>query len=147
MTMSRALFALPAACLLVVPAKAQAPKQSPGVPASRIVGAAIDPALVGEWELATVERLGTIEDFGAAVDEMACEFGADGEAHVMLEIEQDQDTMSRERTFRFVTLDGRIVADQGPAVAYEVVAENEIRLTTSDGLVVHLRRSDDLAQR
>ncbi len=146
MTMSRALFALPAACLLVVPAKAQAPRQAPGVPAARIAGAAIDPALVGEWELANVERLGTIEDFGAAVDEMSCEFGADGSAHVMLEIEQDQDTMTRDRTFRFVTLDGRIVADQGPAVSYEVIAENEIRLTTTDGLVVHLRRSDDLAQ-
>ncbi len=147
MAMSRVLFALPAACLLVVPAKAQAPKQAPGVPASRIASASIDPGLVGEWELAAVERLGTIEDFGAAVDEMSCEFGADGEAHVMLEIEQDQDMMARERTFRFVTLDGRIVADQGPAVAYEVIAENEIRLTTPDGLVVQLRRSVDVAQR
>ncbi len=147
MAMSRVLFALPAACMLVVPAKAQAPKQAPGVPAARIAGAAIDPGLVGEWVLATVERHGTIEDFGAEVDDMTCDFGADGSAHVMLEIEQDQDTMTRDRSFHFVTLDGRIVADQGPAVSYEVIDGDEIRLTTPDGLVVHLRRSDDVAQR
>lgn len=138
--MSRALFALPAACLLVVPARAQTAQQSPGVPVSSPFSTAIDPALVGQWELADVERLGAIEDFGAVVDEMNCEFGADGEAHVTLAVEQDRDTMDRERTFRFVTADSRIVADQGPAVAYEILAEDEIRLTTADGLVVRLHR-------
>ena len=138
--MSRALFALPAACLLVVPVKAQTSQQSPGVPISAPFSTAIDPALVGQWELAGVERLGAIEDFGAVVDEMACEFGADGEAHVTLAVEQDRDTMDRERTFRFVTADSRIVADHGPAVAYEILAEDEIRLTTADGLVVRLQR-------
>ena len=149
MTMSRALFALPAACLLVVPvgAKAQS-RQSPGVPMSAPVSAAIDPALVGEWELLEVERLGTIDDFGAAVDEMSVEFSVDGGAHVMLEIEQDRDTMARERTFRFTTLDGRIVPDQGAPVAYEIIGQDDIRLLTPDGLVVHLHRADDsIAQR
>lgn len=144
--MSRALFALPAACMLVVPVKANAQaqkpqRQSPGEPTSS-ASASIDPALVGHWELADVERLGSIEDFGAVVDEMECDFGADGEAHVTLAIEQDSDTMERARTFRFVTADSRIVADQGPAVGYEVIGENDIRLMTSDGLVVHLRRAD-----
>ena len=138
--MSRALFALPAACMLVVPAKAQTAQQSPGVPVSSPFSASIDRALVGQWELADVERLGAIEDFGAAVDEMACEFGADGSAHVLLEVEQDQDTMARERTFQFATAEGRIVPDQGPAVAYEILGEDDIRLTTADGLVVHLHR-------
>ena len=146
--MARALFALPAACMLVVPIKANAQtqrpqRQSPGVPMSAPVAAQIDPALVGTWELADVERLGTIEDFGAAVDEMACAFGADGEAHVTLAIEQDRDTMERERVFRFVTAENRIVADRGPAVGYEVLGPNDIRLVTADGLAVHLRRSDD----
>ena len=139
--MSRALFALPAACMLVVPAKAQTQQFSPGVPVSSPISTAIDPSLVGQWELATVERLGAIEDFGATVDEMACEFSADGQAHVLLEVEQDQDTMERERTFQFATLEGRIVADQGPAVAYEILGADDIRLTTSDGLVVLLHRT------
>ncbi len=149
MTMSRALFALPAACLLVVPMSAQAQsRQSPGVPMSAPVSAAIDPALVGDWELLEVERLGTIDDFGAAVDEMNVEFSVDGGAHIMLEIEQDLDTMARERTFRFTTLDGRIVPDQGAPVAYEIIGQDDIRLVTPDGLVVHLHRTAaDLAQR
>ena len=141
--MSRALFALPAACMLVVPAKAQTTgQQSPGVPVSSPFSASIDQALVGHWELADVERLGAIEDFGAAVDEMACDFGADGRAHVLLEVEQDQDTMARERTFQFVTAEGRIVADQGPAVSYEIIGQDDIRLTTADGLVVTLHRTN-----
>ena len=140
--MSRALFALPAACLLVVPAKAQTQnaRQSPGVPISSPFSTAIDPALVGQWELSNVERLGEIEDFGAVVDEMACEFSVDGEAHVTLAVEQDRDTIDRERSFRFVTAESRIVADHGPAVAYEILAEDEIRLTTADGLVVRMHR-------
>lgn len=149
MTMSRALFALPAACLLVVPvgASAQA-RQSPGVPRSAPVSAAIDPALIGDWELLEVERLGTIDDFGAAVDEMNVEFSVDGGAHVMLEIEQDRDTMASERTFRFTTLDGRIVPDQGAPVGYEIIGQDDIRLMTPDGLVVHLHRAAaDVAQR
>ena len=105
------------------------------------VSAAIDPALIGEWELLEVEELGAIDDFGAAVDEMNVEFSVDGGAHVMLEIEQDQDTMERERTFRFTTLDGRIVPDQGAPVAYEILGQDDIRLTTPDGLVVHLHRA------
>jgi hypothetical protein len=142
MTMSRALFALPAACLLVVPASASAqPRQSPGVPTASPVSASIDQSLVGEWELAEVERLGAIDDFGAAVDEMNVEFGVDGQAHILLEIEQDQDTMARERTFRFTTLDGRIVPDQGAPVSYEIIGQDDIRLLTPDGLVVHLHRT------
>ena len=138
-----ALLTIPAACLLVTPAKAQsspAPRQSATTPSSG-PAAAIDPMLVGNWELDRVERLGEIEDFGVAVDEMECEFGADGEAHVALEVVQDLDTHERDRAFHFVTTAGRIVADQGPEVAYEVVSENELRLTTADGLVVMLRRS------
>ena len=145
--MSRALFALPAACMLVVPVKAhaqQTPQRfSPGVPTSSPVSTEIDPALVGHWELADVERLGTLDDFGAAVDEMECDFGADGQAHVTLAIEQDRDTMDRERSFRFVTADSRIVADRGPMVAYEVMGADDLRLTTADGLVVHLHRTAD----
>ena len=51
--------------------------------------------------------------------------------------------MERERTFRFVTAESRIVADQGPAVAYEVLGPDDIRLVTADGLAVLLHRSDD----
>jgi len=144
MAMSRALFAVPAACLLVAPTqvKAQASQQAPGVPASSPFSTSIDQALIGQWELANVERLGAIEDFGAAVDEMACAFGADGQAVVTLAVEQDQDTMNSNRSFRFVTAGGRIVPDQGPAVAYEVLGEDDIRLTTVDGLVVVMHRAE-----
>lgn len=141
MTMSRALFAVPAACLLVAPTAAQAQQQSPGVPISSPFSASIDESLVGHWELANVERLGAIEDFGAAVDEMECDFSADGTARVLLAVEQDQDTMERERSFHFVTAEGRIVPEQGPAVAYEVLGQDDIRLTTADGLVVLMHRA------
>lgn len=146
--MSRALFALPAACMLVVPMKANAQsskpqRQSAGVQRASPDSNPIDPALVGHWELANVERMGSMETFGASVDDMECEFGADGQAHVTLAVEQDRDTMERERTFRFVTQESRIVADKGPAVAYEVLGPDDIRLVTADGLAVHLRRTED----
>ena len=134
--------------MLVVPVKAHAQssvRYSPGVPTSSPVSTEIDPprwSATGSWPTSSASARWT--DFGASVDDMECDFGADGQAHVTLAIEQDRDTMDRERSFRFVTADSRIVADRGPMVAYEVMGRG--RPPPDDGPTaswVHLHRTAD----
>ena len=102
---------------------------------------AIDPALVGAWELVVVEAEGQMAPFEATVEDMTCEFGADGEASVGLTLDQDADTYTRERTFRFVAADGTIVADGDDRASYEVFGADEMRLTMADGFTARFRRA------
>ena len=101
---------------------------------------AVDPALVGEWTLLKVEANGDIGRFGGEVEQMTCEFEADGSAEVHLAVMQDLDLQEHERTFRFATENGQIVREGGAPVQYEVLGGDLLVLRDPMGLVVQLVR-------
>ena len=136
------LLLLPFAALLALPSVAQTAAAQHAGSAPTTAAPAIDPALVGRWELVEVEDHGALDEFDATVDEMACQFGADGSASVGMTLEQDADTYTRERTFRFVAGGGRILAEGADGASYEMVGPDEVRLTMADGFVARLRRAD-----
>ena len=103
---------------------------------------AIDPWLVGRWELLEVEDEGAMAPFEATVEAMTCQFGADGEGSVGLTLDQDADTYTRERTFRFVAADGSLVTDGTRGATYERLGADELRLTMADGFAARFRRVD-----
>lgn len=136
------LLAPALAALVVFPAAAQSvPAQHAGDPTTAAV-AAVDPAVVGQWEMVEVESEGALNQLATDVEAMACQFGADGEATASMTVTQDADTYTRERVFRFATVDGRIDAEGEADARYEVVGGDELRLTMPDGFTVRLRRTD-----
>lgn len=141
-TMARLLLvALLAFVALPVTAQTVAAQQAASG-ASTQPATAIDPALVGQWELVEVEAEGRMAPFEATVETMTCHFGADGEASVGLTLDQDADTYTRERTFRFVAADGTLLADGQNPATYEVLEGDEMRLTMADGFAARFRRAD-----
>lgn len=140
--MPRFLVAAFAVCLaLPVTAQTAASQQSPDAPVPA-AAAEVDTDLVGRWLLAEVESAGSMETFAVDVKQMACQFGADGEASIGMTFEQDADTYTRERLFRFVTDEGQILSDGAGAAQYELLDSGELRLTMDTGLIVRLRRAD-----
>lgn len=140
--MSRLLAATLAACLaLPVTAQTTSAQQSPDAPAPA-PATEVDASLVGRWLLTEVESTGSMAPFGVQVKQMACHFGSDGEASVGVTFEQDADSYTRERLFRFVTDSGQILADGAGTAQYELLDSGELRLTMEDGLIVRLRRAD-----
>lgn len=103
---------------------------------------AIDPALVGQWELAEVESADALGMQDATVEKLACRFGADGEATVEMVVEQDGEQFSRSRSFRFSAADGQVLVDGVVLGVYEALDGGEIRLALPDGFVARLRRAD-----
>ncbi len=139
--MSRLL--LPAlAALVALPVAAQSVSAHHGGNPSTAAAAAVDPAVVGQWEMIEVESEGVLTALETDVEEMTCHFGADGEAMASMTVTQDAETYTRERAFRFVTTDGRIDAEGDADARYEVVGTDELRLTMADGFAVRLRRTD-----
>ncbi len=127
--------------IIAFPASAQTATAQHAGSSTAAAVPAIDPALVGRWVLTEVEDHGALEAFSATVEAMACQFGADGEASVGVMLEQDADTYTRERAFRFVTADGQILADGADGASYEMIGPDELRLTMNEGLVVRLQRT------
>lgn len=130
-----------AAAVLAVPAAAQSDLE-PGPPAPvAIVSDEVDAALVGEWQLAEVAEAGRLGDLGVEVEEMICEFGAEGTARVEMEMVQDLDPLSHERTFSFETEGGQIMVEGDDPVAYRFLDDGRLEMTTTDGLVVRMVRA------
>lgn len=125
-----------------VPALAQSATAQHSDEKTTAAAPAIDPALVGRWVLVEVENEGSLDAFDATVEAMACHFGSDGEASVGMTLEQDDDSYTRERAFRFVTADGQILADGTAGTTYELIGPDNLRLTMADGFVARLRRAD-----
>ncbi len=84
---------------------------------------------------------GQLGELGVDVEAMVCSFGAEGTASVQMEMVQDLEPLSMERTFDYDTEDGRIVVDGDDPVAYEILEDGRLQMTTSDGMVVRLTRS------
>lgn len=131
-----------AALVLAVPAAAQttAPAPSPVGPAE--AGAPdVDPQLVGAWALDEVAEGGELGQLGVEIEEMTCDFDADGTGRVEMEMVQDRDPITSERTFEFVTDDGRIVVPNDDDVTYRVLTDGRLEMTTAGGTVLRFVRA------
>lgn len=106
------------------------------------VGANVDEAVVGTWELAEVEYGGLMAELGAEIDALVLRIEADGAALVELEVVQDLETMTREDSFNCTAQNGTIQPDDRPAISYEVLNADEIRLTDPEGVVVRMKRAE-----
>ncbi|WP_412068418.1 hypothetical protein [Rubrivirga sp. IMCC43871] len=129
-----------ALALLSAPAIAQASPESGPVEAA-VVADDVDPALVGAWSLDEVVEGGRLAVLGVAVEDMTCAFGAEGTARIEMEMVQDLDPIVRERTFTFQTENGQIVVPDDDAVAYRMLDDGRLEMTTTGGLVVRFVRS------
>ena len=124
------------------PAWAQA-TSTPEPDSTALAQGVVDPVLVGEWTLVEVENEGRMAVFGAEIEEMACTFKAEGEGTVEMTVVQDRETIEADRSFKFETVDGRILVNDAEPIGYAVLETGEVRLSMPDGLVVRLRRADD----
>ena len=131
------LFALTAVAVLAGPVFAQ----SDAEPAPLPEPVALDADLVGEWTLEEVAEAGRLGDLGVAVEAMTCAFSAEGTATVEMEMVQDLDPMSMERTFPYDTEDGRIMVEGDEPVRYQILEDGRLEMATVDGLVVRLVRT------
>ena len=139
----RMLRLLPVAAVLLVafPAAAQ------GTGAGQLLvippmGSDVDQAVVGTWELAEVEDGGLMAELGAEIDALVLRIEADGAALVELEVSQDLETMVREDTFNCTAQNGQIQPDDRAAISYEVLGDDELRLTDPEGVVVRMKRAE-----
>jgi len=134
---------LPAAALLLFafPAVAQGTGATPKMVIPDM-GSSVDQALVGTWELAEVEDGGMMAQLGAEIDALVLRIEADGAALVEMDVIQDLETMTREDTFNCTAQNGEIQPDDRAAISYEVLGEDEIRLTDPEGVIVRMKRTD-----
>ncbi|WP_420455077.1 hypothetical protein [Rubrivirga sp.] len=143
-----------AAALLTVPALAQsdpAPLPEPTAPPVTDVAAepaaeveskaGVDSVLIGAWTLAEVAEGGRLGELGVEVENMTCAFDAAGTAHVQMEMVQDLEPLSHERTFAFETEDGQILVEDDDPVRYQILDDGRLQITTADGLVVRMVRT------
>lgn len=135
-----------AAAVLALPAAAQSDPEpaAPPAPADTAAVAAaddVDAGLVGEWELEEVVEAGRLGEMDVEVEGMTCAFRAEGTARVEMEMVQDLDPLSHERTFAFDTEDGQILVEGDDPVAYRLLADGRLEMRTTDGLVVRLVRT------
>ena len=145
-SLSMRLLAL-AAVVLAVPAVAQsdvAPAPPTEPVASPVLDVAVtsevDAALVGAWTLEEVAEVGRLGDLGVEVEDMTCAFSAEGTATVEMEMVQDLDPLTRERTFEYDTEGGLIVVEGDDPVQYQILEDGRLQMTTTDGLVVRMVR-------
>ena len=132
-----------AVAVLALPALAQSDPE-PGLPAppeAPAETAEVDSALVGAWQLDEVTEGGQLQEMGVEVEGMTCAFGAGGTARVEMEMVQDLDPLSHERTFEFETENGEILIEDDDPVRYRFLADGRLEMTTAGGLVVRLVRS------
>lgn len=133
------------AAVLAVPAVAQSdpePAPPPTTPPATVAEAEdVDAALVGEWKLEEVVEAGRLGEMDVAVEEMTCMFRAEGTARVEMEMVQDLDPLSHERTFSFDTEEGKIMVEGDDPVGYRFLSDGRLEMTTTDGLVVRLVRA------
>ena len=130
-----------AAAVLAVPAVAQSDPEAAPPPPATVAPDEVDAALVGEWELEEVAEAGRLGDLGVEVEEMNCEFRAEGTARVEMEMVQDLDPLSHERTFSFETEGGQIMVEGDDPVAYRFLDDGRLEMTTTDGLVIRMVRA------
>ena len=91
--------------------------------------------------LEEVAEAGRLGDLGVAVEAMTCAFSAEGTATVEMEMVQDLDPMTMERTFPYDTEDGRIMVEGDEPVRYQILEDGRLEMVTGDGLVVRLVRT------
>ena len=142
------LFALTAVAVLAGPVFAQSDAEPAPLPefvappvTDVTVPDTLDADLVGEWTLEEVAEAGRLGDLGVAVEAMTCAFSAEGTATVEMEMVQDLDPMSMERTFPYDTEDGRIMVEGDEPVRYQILEDGRLEMATVDGLVVRLVRT------
>lgn len=138
---------LPAVALLLFafPTLAQGTGTAPQIVIPAIESP-VDQAVVGTWELAEVENGGLMAQLGAEIDALVLRIAADGEALVALEVIQDLETMTKEDSFRCTAQNGLIQPDDRPAISYEVLSEDELRLRDPKGVVVRMKRAESIAE-
>mgnify|MGYP000153274954 CR=1 FL=1 len=93
-------------------------------------------------ELMEVEDGGLMAQLGAEIDALVLRIEADGEALVELAVIQDLETMTKEDTFNCTAQNGQIQPDDRAAISYEVLGEDEIRLTDPEGVIVRMKRTE-----
>lgn len=131
--------ALLAALLLATPVLAQSTPEEPPPAPPPVQAQAIDPSLVGTWELDETVDLGFLGRMDVEVQAMRCVFRADGTADVAMTVEQDQDTTATAKTFGFSTEDGTIVTDtDDQPVRYQILEDGRLEIRDPMGLVVRL---------
>ena len=135
-----------AAAALALPVAAQSdPEPTPPLTAADTAAVAVaedvDAAIVGEWELEEVVEAGHLGEMDVEVEGMTCAFRAEGTARVEMEMVQDLDPLSHERTFAFDTEDGQILVEGDDPVAYRLLSDGRLEMRTTDGLVVRLVRA------
>lgn len=135
------LLSAAVALSFAAPAVAQTAVQDT-LPNLEVAGVSVDQAVVGTWELAEVEDGGLMAELGARIDMLVLRIQADGEALVELEVVQDQETMKKEDSFQCTAQNGTIWPDDRPAISYEVLGQDEIRLKDPKGVVVRMKRAE-----
>lgn len=134
-----------AAVVLAAPAVAQSDPEPAEPIASPIldvtVTSEVDAALVGAWTLEEVAQEGRLGELGVEVEDMRCAFDAQGTATVAMEMVQDLDPLSMERTFEYETEDGLIVVEGDDPVQYQILEDGRLQMTTANGLVVRMVRT------
>ena len=129
---------LPALALLTAtPAFAQASAD----PVPAFVVRSVDAGIVGTWELAEVENAGAMAELGAEIEQLVLRIESDGDATVEMEVVQDRETIEKEDAFHCTTEDGQILRSDRTPIDYEVLSEEEIRLTDPQGIVLRMRRA------
>lgn len=128
---------------LAVPAAAQT--TTPALPAAPALTAdstvAVDPQIVGEWELDEVAEGGQLGELGVEIEDMSCDFDAAGVGRVEMEMVQDLDPIQTERTFEFETDGGLIVVPDDDDVAYRLLSDGRLEMTTAGGTVLRFVRA------
>jgi hypothetical protein len=127
------------AAVLAVPAAAQSDPEPTAPPVTE--AQSVDAALVGEWTLEEVVETGRLGEMDVEVEDMTCAFRAEGTARVEMEMVQDLDPLSHERTFSFDTEDGQILVEGDDPVGYRFLTDGRLEMTTTDGLVVRMVRA------
>ena len=123
--------------LIAVPAGAQADAD----PKPAVTARTVDAAIVGTWELAEVEDAGAMDELGAKIEQLVLLIEADGDAIVEMEVVQDRERIKKEDAFHCTTEAGRILRSDRTPIDYEVLSEDEIRLTDPQGIVLRMRRA------
>ena len=137
-----------AVALLATPAFAQADHEVDALETlmvtpvlDEVVAPDVDADLIGAWTLEEVAEAGVLGDMGVDVEEMRCAFTPQGTATVEMGMVQDQDPLRMQRTFDYDTQNGLIVVEDDEPVAYEILADGRLQMTTPQGLVVRLVRT------
>ena len=82
-----------------------------------------------------------MDELGAEIEQLVLLIEADGDAMVEMEVVQDREMIKKEDAFHCMTEAGQILRTDRTPIDYEVLGENEIRLTDPQGIVLRMRRA------